>query len=158
MKFKIVEIKQLSGEKAKIYSVLVEGDENSLLEQFFEENVGYTNDLKWMATNLATMGHSYGCRISFFKENEGAPGDGVVAYRRNKLRLYCLRFDSACIFCGSGGVKTTRTYQDDPILNSKVQQIKKIAASINKAIKEGDLTIHDDGTYETTQFLDLHYE
>ncbi|HQP79563.1 MAG TPA: hypothetical protein PL115_06850 [Bacteroidales bacterium] len=38
MNFEIVEIEEFSGDKAKIYSIMLEGDDATLLDQFFEEN------------------------------------------------------------------------------------------------------------------------
>ncbi len=35
MNFQLIEIKEFSGKMAKIYSIKLDGDENTLLEQFF---------------------------------------------------------------------------------------------------------------------------
>ena len=157
MNFEIVEIEEFSGDKAKIYSIILEGDDDTLLDQFFDENQQYEEDLKVIADQLAIMGSSTGCRIQFFKEYEGAPGDGVVALWYKRMRLYCLRFDNTCIFIGSGGYKPLNisAYQEHPLLNAKVQQMKAIAASINKAIIEKDLKVLEDGRLEKLDFLNL---
>ena len=157
MNFEIVEIEEFSGDKAKIYSIMLEGDDDTLLDQFFDENQQYEEDLKVIADQLDIMGSSTGCRIQFFKEHEGTPGDGVVALWHNRLRLYCLRFDNTCIFIGSGGYKPPdiSAYQEDPLLNEKAQQMRAIAASINKAIIEKDLKVLEDGTLEKSDFLNL---
>ena len=41
------------------------------------------------------------------------------------------------------------------LLNSKAQQMRKIAACINKAIIEKDLKVGEDGIITTTEFIDL---
>ena len=46
MDFRITEIEALTGPKARIYSVIMEGEDKSLLEQFFDENNAYAKDLK----------------------------------------------------------------------------------------------------------------
>jgi len=157
MNFDIVEIAEFSGDKAKIYSIMLEGYDDTLLDQFFDENQQYEEELEEIAARLLTMGDYTGCRIQFFKEHEGVPGDGVVALWHNRLRLYCLRFDNTCIFIRSGGFKPTdiSAYQDNPLLNAKAQQMKAIAASINKAIIEKDLKVLEDGTLEKSDFLNL---
>lgn len=157
MKFDIADIEEFSGSMAKIYSIMLDGDDETLLDDFFEENKQYEEELKEIAAKLKTMGNSTGCRIQYFKENEGAPGDGVVALSYKRIRLYCLRFDSTCIFIGSGGYKPPNisAYQEDASLNSKAQQMKKIAASINKAIIEKDLIINDDGSIQESGFINL---
>lgn len=80
MKFEIVNIEEFSGGMAKIYSVMFEDDDMTLMDHFFEDNAQYSEEMKEMAKKLESMGNYTGCRIQFFKENEGAPGDGVVAF------------------------------------------------------------------------------
>ena len=41
------------------------------------------------------------------------------------------------------------------LLNSKAQQMRKLATCINKAIIEKDLKVGEDGTITTTEFIDL---
>jgi len=157
MKFELVDIDEFSGEMAKIYSVALEGDDMTLMDHFFEDNAQYADELKAMAEKLKAMGKSTGCRIQFFKENEGAPGDGMVAFWYKRMRLYCLRIGSACIIIGDGGYKPPEisAYQEDAVLNGKAQQMRKIAACINKAIRDRDIKVCDDGTIKTTDFAEL---
>lgn len=158
MKFNIVKIDELSGPKAQIYSIMYEGDVQSLLDCFFDENndVHY-EELEEIAAKLYSMGNNTGCRINFFKQYEGSPGDGVVALKCGQMRLYCLRYDNTCIFVGSGGYKppNVRAYQEHTPLDEKVREMKKIAACINKAIRDKDLMISDDGTLDISEFIEL---
>lgn len=158
MKFEVINIEEFSGRQAQIYSIMYEDDDLTLLDHFFEDNEDEHNeDLKEIASKLWVMGNEIGCRAHLFKPNEGAPGDGVVALRYNRMRLYCLRYDNTCIFIGSGGYKPPeiRAYQEDSFLDSKAQEMKKIAACINKAIKEKDLKVKEDGTLEISDFIEL---
>lgn len=63
---------------------MLDGDEMTLLDYFFDESEQYEEDLIKIAAKLKNMGQDIGCRIQFFKENEGAPGDGVVALWNNR--------------------------------------------------------------------------
>ena len=158
MKFDIIDIEEFSGPKARIYSIMYEDDELTLMDHFFDENMEeHEAELEEMAAKLKVMGMETGCRAQFFKSNEGAPADGMAALSYNRMRLYCLRFDSTCIFIGSGGYKPPgiRSYQENPSLNSKAEEMKKIAACINKAIKERDLKVLDDGTLELSDYIEL---
>lgn len=158
MKFDIIDIEEFSGKKARIYSIMYEGDDSTLMDHFFDDNVGeHPAELEEMASKLLIMGKDTGCRAHFFKLNEGALGDGVVALSYGRMRLYCLRFDNTCVFIGSGGYKPPgiSAYQNDPQLNCKAQEMRKIAACINKAIKEKDLRIRDDGTLELSELIEL---
>lgn len=145
MNFDIEEIEELSGDAASIYSVTIEGEEKTLLEQFFEENVAYETELNEIADKLSVMGQETGCRWDYFKHNEGSPGDGVAVLKAGRLRLYCLYVDSAIVCFGSGGYKgpEIRAYQENAELNQKVEQMKAIAKRINKAIVEKDIEIKD---------------
>lgn len=142
---------------AQIYSVMFENDDMTLMDHFFEDNAIYEEELKEMAKKLISMGKSTGCRIQFFKENEGAPGDGLVAFWYKRMRMYCLRIGSACIILGDGGYKPPEisAYQEDALLNSKAQQMRKIAARINKAIIERDIRLENDGKITITDFAEF---
>lgn len=157
MKFEIVNIEEFSGEMAQIYSVMFENDDMTLMDHFFEDNAIYEEELKEMAKKLISMGKSTGCRIQFFKENEGAPGDGLVAFWYKRMRMYCLRIGSACIILGDGGYKPPEisAYQEDALLNSKAQQMRKIAARINKATIERDIRLENDGKITITDFAEF---
>lgn len=132
MDFEITEIEGLSGQMAHIYSVIPEGCEESLIEQFFDENVDHMDDLLLVRDRIHTMAHYTGCRRHFFKEGEGAWADGVVALM---------------VLFGSGGHKPegARTYEEVPELNAKAQQMREIAREINKRIMNRELKIEDDG-------------
>lgn len=140
-------MEELSGSKAHIYSVILEGEETTLLEQFFEENQPHQEELREILNRIIVMGENTGCRRDYFKHDEGKPGDGVAALRVGQLRLYCLYFDNTAVFFGSGGYKPPgiRAYQEDPYLNSKAEQMIRIASHINKAIKDKDIVIEEDG-------------
>lgn len=74
-----------------------------------------------------------------------------------QMRLYCLRYDNTCIFVGSGGYKppNVRAYQEHKPLDEKAQEMKRIAACINKAIRDKDFKIMDDGTLDISEFIEL---
>ena len=145
MKFDFTEIEELSGNEAHIYSVTMEGDEETLLEQFFNENSKNKKELNILVSKILNMSQRTGCKRDFFKEGEGDIGDGVVALKAQNLRLYGIYFNNSVVLFGSGGIKRTRTYQEDEKLYSKVKQVKAIAKEINKAIKERTIIIESDG-------------
>lgn len=152
MNFDVEEIEELSGNAASIYSVTMEGEETTLLEQFFEENAEYETELNELLNKLYEMGKEIGCRRDYFKHDEGSPGDGVSVLKSGRLRLYCLYVDSTIVCFGSGGYKPPeiRAYQENPELKKKVEQMKTIAKRINKAIIEKDIEIKDGK-------LNIHY-
>ena len=154
MGFEIVEMKELSGDKAHIYSVILNGEEDTLLEQFLNENSSHKKLLDKMLIKIKTMADKTGCLRQFFKDGEGRLGDGVVALAVQNLRLYGIYFNSTVVLLGSGGIKNVRAYQDDPILNKKAEQVKSIASEINRAIINKDFKVSDNGELETDKFED----
>lgn len=149
MDFEIKEMESLTGAKARVYSVILEGEEDTLLEQFFNENAHYLKDIKKILYKIRVMANDTGCRRSYFKEGEGAWADGVVALNYTGcLRLYGIYFNEAVILFGSGGHKPpgVRAYQDYPPLDEKAQQVRTIAQMIYKRIKNGELKINEDGS------------
>ena len=148
MNFEITELSDFSGEMAHIYSVTLRGEEQTLLEQFFDDNAEYEAELATIVEKLLVMGNDTGCRYEFFKHHEGALADGVAALRVGQIRLYCLYFDRTAVFFGSGGYKSPeiKAYQEDPALNEKATQMREIAARINKAIIDKDIVIEQDGS------------
>lgn len=154
MGFEIVEMKELSGDKAHIYSVILNGDGDTLLEQFFNENSSHEKLLKKMLIKIKTMADKTGCLRQFFKDGEGRLGDGVVALAVQNLRLYGIYFNSTVVLLGSGGIKNVRAYQDDPVLNKKAEQVKSIASEINRAIINKEFKVSDNGELEADKLED----
>lgn len=60
--------------------------------------------------------------------------DNVVALSLDsrKLRLYCLRLSDKILILGNGGIKTTRTYQEDETLLGYVCTLQ----TFNELLKE----------------------
>lgn len=147
--FKITEIEALSGNMARIYSVILDGDTDTLLEQFFNENESYKTDLKKVLQKLYLIANETGCKRNLFKEGEGDWADGMIAIDgTGRLRLYGIYFNDTVILFGSGGFKPShiRAYEDYPPLNEKAQQMKRIAKEINRMINNNELKVGQDGT------------
>ena len=80
MKVELVDLEEFSGNKAHIYSVLLDDAEDTLFDQFVEENGPlYPNEIREIVKELIAMGNKVGCQEHFFKLNEGRLGDGVAA-------------------------------------------------------------------------------
>lgn len=149
MNFSIIRNDSLSGKKASIYSVRIEDDLETLLERFAAENLpNYRDEVRELLLRLQQIGHSTGARETFFKPNEGKPGDGIEAlYDEDDkhLRLYCIRNGRVAVVVGGGGPKTTRTWQEDPKLKTENELLQRISKTITKALIAGDLHWSADG-------------
>ena len=149
MKFKIVKIPDLSGRKATIYTVQIEGEINTLFDEFLiENNVNYSDELDNIFDRLEVIGHYEGAKEIYFKHAEENLGDGICALHDSpdrKLRLYCIRYGSTAILLGGGGFKNVRSLQDDPKLKHENYLLRKISKTIMNALIEGDLAWSSDG-------------
>ena len=74
---------------------------------------------------------------------EGKMNDNVVALSidSKKLRLYCLRMSDQILIVGNGGVKETRTYDEDEELSGYVMDLQKFDELLKQAQEEGSIYI-----------------
>lgn len=145
MNYEIVELTELSGKKAVVYSILKEGDQLTLFDHFIKEHIEkYNDEIKFIISRLHTIGHITGARQQYFKFNEGKPGDGVCAIYDEpdkELRLYCIRYGSCAILLGGGGPKPTGTkaWQDNEKLAKEAKVIIKISKDIIQRITDREI-------------------
>lgn len=75
MDFNIIKDDELSGNKAKIYSIRDKGKVQTYLEQFVSDNFEkYPQEVANILQKLHTMGHETGCEHNLFKHYEGKGG------------------------------------------------------------------------------------
>ena len=149
MNFEIVELKEFSGNKAVIYSVIIDNNPLTLFDLFVEENESiFPDEIISITDKLEIIGNFTGAREHYFKINEGTLGDGVCALYdipdRN-LRLYCIKYGSTCILLGGGGYKNVRALQDNEKLKKENYLLRKISKMITHALIEEDLKWSKDG-------------
>jgi hypothetical protein len=161
VKFEIVELKELSGKKAKIYSIVILDGSNSdsLFDQFLDEYyTDYEEEMEDIYDHLKTYGHYTGLRGNRIIEHEGESlGDGIVAIcnRPNKLfRLYAIMYNDFIAIVGGGGMKpgggALRNYDKPRKENDLIKKIKK---TLDAAESCDDLTINNNGIKSKTGFI-----
>ena len=112
-----------------LYSVRFEGEEKSELDKFLEDRrIQASKEFGSLVSRLEDMVDSFGFRERFFKVREGSITDSLAAlhYDNGPLRLYCLRWSSVLLIAGSGGIKRTRTYQDDGVLREAAETLQRV--------------------------------
>lgn len=127
-----------------MFSICFEGSEVSEFEKFlneFKDNATYNKDFNVILLALSKI-IDKGALERFFR-NEGRMTDNVkaLAIDSRKLRLYCLRISDQILILGNGGVKTTRTYQEDSKLSGYVMDLQTFDKVLLKAQKSGKVTI-----------------
>jgi hypothetical protein len=155
--YEIVEMEAFSGSEAAVYSIIPEGEEETLFEKFFDEyKVEFKDELKEILKRLKQIGHTTGARESFFKhegDNDFVRKNGKYVWalyddEERKLRLYCIRFANVAIILGGGGYKdkTVKKWQDDEKLSKEARKVMAYAEIILKQLYNGDLYWSSNGT------------
>lgn len=119
-----------------MYTIQFLTENESEFEQFynkFKDDVELNPDLMRIVGFLGRIA-DFGALERFFRP-EGKMSDNVVALPvvTSKLRLYCLRLSDKILILGNGGVKKTKTYEEDDELSGYVITLQ----NFDKLIKEG---------------------
>jgi hypothetical protein len=141
--YEIVELEEFTGTETTIYSVILEGEEQTLFDDFLQAHKNeFKQEIKSILSRLVQIGKETGARNSFFKHDEGTFGDAVCALYDTpecNLRLYCIRLGMDIIIVGGGGRKTVRAWQDDENLAQAAGLMIACCKDITHRIKSGDL-------------------
>lgn len=127
-----------------MFSICFENNNDSEFEKFlkeFKDNAKYNKDFNTILLALAKI-IDKGALERFFR-NEGRMKDNVKALSidSRKLRLYCLRISEQILILGNGGVKSTRTYQENEQLNGYVIDLQTFDKVLLEFQKTGKITI-----------------
>lgn len=131
-------------DNVSLFSICFEENSLSEFEKFmceFKDNATYNKDFNIIIMALAKI-IDKGALERFFRI-EGKMNDNLkaLAIDSRKLRLYCLRISDQILILGNGGVKLTRTYQEDKILSGYVTDLQSFDKVLLKAQERGAVTI-----------------
>jgi hypothetical protein len=145
--FTLFKRKQLSGNRASVYSVRLD-DGTDLFDRFLGENhMEFEKDVNDILQRIRTMSNKSGAQEHFFKTKEGKLGDGVCALYDTPdkhLRLYCIRMGNAVIILGGGGPKSTKTLQKDPKLKKENYLLREVSGFITANMNTKNIRFSDD--------------
>ena len=146
----------LSGDKTKIYSVIVDNDTDTLYEKFVSENITtHRKEVNNIDDRLMNIGNECGLMEEFFDTKAGKFGENLCTFKDrpgSKLRLFFIEYGNVAIILGSGGVKskTSKTTQDEPQLIKENRLLGKISITLQEAEKVGHFKINEDGSIMST--------
>lgn len=131
-------------DNVSLYSICFNGSDVSQYEDFlskFKDNAQLNHDFQTILLALEKI-IDRGALERFFRV-EGKMGDNLAALAidSRKLRLYCLRISDQIMILGNGGVKITRTYQEDEELSGYVMDLQRFDELLKKAQQNGSITI-----------------
>ncbi len=140
--FKIVHYR--SGCRATFYSIQFDEESECEFDKFLAQpDIQDNPELNAFLSRLDDILNRYGCQERFFKLEESSFYDSVAALWRGKIRLYCCRLGEIILILGGGGIKTTRTYQQDGSLARHVEFLAKLSKLLDLRIREKDIQIRD---------------
>lgn len=127
-----------------IYSPKFENEDCTEFEKFLiQYKDSHPDDLAVIVKRIAVI-QANGIEDRHFRY-EGTKSDRVVAlpshFDSAKLRLYCLALNANILVLGNGGLKTSRTYNEDPILSQHVQILQRIDIEIKRRQKYEIITV-----------------
>lgn len=144
---KITTVKTIEqNDNVSLYSICFSDSELSEYEKFlvkFKDNAKLNKDFQTIILALEKI-IERGALERFFR-NEGRIKDNLCALSidSRKLRLYCLRISDQILILGSGGEKTTRTYEEDQLLSGYVIDLQKFDELLKQAQKTGKISIEN---------------
>lgn len=141
-------------DKVSIYSPKYDGEEMTEFEKFLLNHSSHSEaqlkcDFESIIAAIDKMLKDCGARENLFRpEGRNVVAIPLVIQQRRKkdigtIRLYCIRFSDRLLIIGNGGIKTTRRYEDDPILADIVETLRKIEHSIFARSKKLKLDYDD---------------
>lgn len=125
---------------AGLFTIIFENENQSEFVKFvnkFKDDAIRKNELRIILNQIDVMLQK-GIEERRFRP-EGKMSDGVAALPvyQSGLRLYCLRLSDSVLIVGNGGVKSTRTYQEDEDLNGYVISLQKLDSLLKADIENG---------------------
>lgn len=145
------------GNQCTLYSIQFTSEDNSEYERFyakFIEDAKLNRDLLRIVQIVDKIADD-GALERLFRP-EGKMKDSVVALPvlTSKLRLYCLRLSNGILVLGNGGVKNSRTYEEDDSLRGYVLNLQKFDELLKEGQRNGTVTVTE-RTIETDNTFDL---
>ena len=136
-----------AGNRCTAYTIQFLSDRQSEFEKFietFKDNAELNQDFQAIMRFFEQILEN-GALERFFRR-EGKMSDSVVALPvlKSKLRLYCLRLTDKILVVGNGGVKNSRTYQEDNTLRGYVMDLQNFEKLLKQAKKSGGVKITED--------------
>lgn len=133
-------------ENISLYSICFDGSQESEFEKFinkFKDNATVNHEYRTILLALERI-LGTGALERYFRL-EGRMNDDLcaLAIDSKQLRLYCLRISDQILIAGNGGIKTTRTYQENEELNGYVMNLQQFDRLLKQAQAEGTITIEE---------------
>lgn len=133
-------------ENVSLYSICFDGGKETEFENFiarFKDNATVNHEYRTILLALERILGSGALERLFRIEGKMNDDLCALAIDSKRLRLYCLRISDQILILGNGGIKTTRTYQENEELNGYVMNLQQFDRLLKQALAEGTITIEE---------------
>lgn len=133
-------------DNVSLYSICFDGDKETEFEKFiarFKDNATINHEYRTILLALERILGSGALERLFRVEGKMNDDLCALAIDSKKLRLYCLRISDQILILGNGGIKTTRTYQENEELNGYVINLQQFDRLLKQALADGTITIEE---------------
>ena len=125
---------------AGLFTIIFENENQSEFVKFvnkFKDDAIRKNELRIILNQIDVMLQKGIEERRFRPEGKMSNGVAALPVYQSGLRLYCLRLSDSVLIVGNGGVKSTRTYQEDEDLNGYVISLQKLDSLLKTDIENG---------------------
>lgn len=143
-KAKITSVEQT--ETTALFSIIFEGEDESEYVKFqskFIDNAKLVGDLQVIINVIEKMLKKGFEERNFRYESKRSEKVMALPVYSGRLRLYCLRMSESVLIVGNGGVKKSRTYEEDENLNGYVISLKELSRLLSADIKAGKVRLEE---------------
>lgn len=143
-------------EAVNFYSIMLEGEELTELEKFFDKfPVGceYDEEMDVIVAWLDRIGETGALERYFRPEDKYGDGVSAIPIESGKLRLYCLRLSDKILIFGNGDAKDTKSWQESETLSAYVQLLMDTSRFIASRVRDGKLLLVDKEIVGDLQFV-----
>jgi len=130
-------------EQAGLFSICIDG-ELSEFEKFlekFKSDAVYQQDFNIIIAAVQKMMNNGFLERYFRPEGKISDRVGALPIHKSRLRLYCLRLSDSVLIVGNGGIKDTRTYEENDELSGYVISLQKLDALLKAEEQAGTISI-----------------
>lgn len=135
--------------KNALYSIRFEDEPLNEFDKFLEnEALQQEPEFDEMIEELFRLLDKRSFSSHYFKQKK-YPSPTCAYYFKGKLRLYGCLYGSTIFIAGNGGIKRTRTIQENPLLHTFFDDMKMVAQHIDREIiQQKSMLVSDRGFLE----------
>lgn len=139
-------------ENVNFYTIRFVDEEISEFEKFydkFDPQEDFNEDLDKIVYWMNKIGIQGALERNFRPEGGKLK---ALPIDTSRLRLYCFKITENIVILGNGGIKKTRTYNEDPQLNLHAETLRIMGRFLTSRIDKGKVSIHNSTLYQSLTF------